>query len=35
MVKAEREEMGPAFAAMHFAVVSGFSVLASAIQLGR
>jgi hypothetical protein len=36
MVSAERkEEMGLAFAAVTFAVVTGFSVFASAIQLGR
>lgn len=30
-----KEEMGLAFAAVTFAVVTGFSVFASAIQLGR
>jgi hypothetical protein len=36
MVSAERkEEMGLAFAAVTLAVVTGFSVFASAIQLGR
>jgi hypothetical protein len=36
MVSAEREEeMGLAFAAIALAVVTGFRVLASAIQFGR